>query len=134
MVRRTSGVKKKETEWTEGRWKAFVVSVLRSGTQKYPEKYETLNAAKTIKKVNVKTGRIAQHYQCAVCLLDFPQTNVQVDHIIPIVGPEGFTSWDSYIPALYCKRDNLQVLCKEDHARKTKREREESRSQKKTIK
>lgn len=114
-------------EWTLARWKAYIVGVLRSGTQRYPPKYETLNAAKTVKKVNAKTGRIAQHYKCAECLTDFPLKEVQVDHIKPIVGPEGFTTWDDYIPALYCQKDNLQVLCKEDHARKTKREREAAR-------
>lgn len=111
-------------EWTPARRRAFIVGVLRQGTQRYPPKYETLNEAKTVKKVNAKTGRIAQHFRCAECLLDFPQKEVQVDHISPIVSIEGFTTWDSYIERMFCSKDNLQVLCKEDHDRKTKQERD----------
>lgn len=115
-------------EWTEARKKSFIISLLRAGTRRYPPKYEVLNQAKTVKKVNAETGRIAQHYKCAVCLLDFPQKNVQVDHIVPVVGPEGFTSWDEYIKNMFCSKDNLQVLCKEDHDRKTKLERASAKS------
>lgn len=115
-------------EWTAARRHAFIVSVLRTGTRKYPPKYETLNEAKTVKKVNVKTGRIAQHFKCAKCLLDFPQKDVQVDHIKPVVGPKGFTTWDAYIENMFCSKDNLQVLCRDDHDIKTKQERELKRN------
>jgi hypothetical protein len=121
MVRRTSGVK----EWTEARWKAFIISILRSGTQRYPPKYECLNEAKTEKKINPKTGRIAQHFMCAICKSDFPQKEVAVDHVIPVVDPRvGFTSWDNFISRLFCSKDNLQVLCNPCHKIKTNQEKE----------
>ena len=111
-------------EWTIARWKAFIVSVLRSGTRKYPPKYETLNEAKTEKKINVKTGRLAQHYRCAQCQGEFPAKDVEVDHIKPAVSPlTGFTTWDDFINGLYCGKENLQCLCKSCHKRKTKEER-----------
>lgn len=109
--------------WSPARWHSFVVSVLRSGTRKYPPKYETLNEAKTEKKTNVKTGRLAQHYVCAECKLDYPATGVQVDHITPVVGASGFTTWDDFISNLFCSKENLQVLCTVCHAQKTKLER-----------
>lgn len=112
--------------WTEARKKAFIVSVLRAGTRKYPPKYEVLNEAKTEKKVNTNTGRIAQHYKCAMCLNDFPAKNVQVDHIIPIIGPSGFTDWNDYVERIYCAKENLQVLCLTCHDQKTKHEREQA--------
>lgn len=115
----------KTKEWTEARRKSFIVSALRSGTQRYPPKYTTMNSAKTVKKVNPKSGRLAQHYKCAGCLNEFPAKEVQVDHIIPVVGPEGFTTWDDYINRLYCSGNNLQVLCLDCHGIKTKLEREE---------
>lgn len=119
--------KAKPKEWTEARRKAFIVSVLRSGTRRWPEKYETLNEAKTEKKVNTATGRIAQHFKCASCRDDFPAKMVQVDHVKPAVGIEGFSSWDSFIEGLFCEKDNLQVLCSECHNTKSKGEREARR-------
>ena len=53
--------------WTQGRINAFVMSVLRAGTRRWPPKYETLNAAKTEKKKNPKSGREAQFYRCNMC-------------------------------------------------------------------
>jgi len=111
------------TEWTSARKKAFIVSVLRSGTQRYPPKYETLNEAKTEKKINSKSGRLAQHFQCACCKKDFPAKDVNVDHILPVVDPKlGFVSWDVYIERLYCEKENFQILCRDCHTIKTQKE------------
>lgn len=117
--------------WTEGRKKSFIVAVLRSGTRRYPPKYETLAEAKTEKKINKKTGRLAQHYLCATCAEDFPAKEVQVDHIQPVVDPKiGFTTWDSFIERLFCDKDNLQILCKECHSLKTHEEKQQSKLKK----
>jgi 5-methylcytosine-specific restriction endonuclease McrA len=111
--------------WTPGRLKAFITSTLRGGFRRYPPKYEKLNKAKTVKKVNKETGRIAMHYKCAKCKKQFPLKQVQVDHIVPIVNPKiGFTTWDDFISRLFCDESNLQVLCKSCHAIKTKKERQ----------
>lgn len=113
----------KKKEWTEARRHSFIVSVLRTGTRRYPEKYETLNEAKTEKKVNTKTGRIAQHFLCNACKDDFPAKEVQVDHILPVVDPAtGFTTWDEYIERMYCSKENFQILCKSCHQIKTQQE------------
>ena len=83
----------------------------------------TLNEAKTEKKVNKKSGRLAQHFKCAACKKDFPAKDVNVDHIAPVVDPkQGFVSWDVYIERLYCEKENFQILCKECHTIKTKKE------------
>lgn len=111
------------TEWSPARKKAFIVSVLRSGTQRYPPKYQTLNESKTEKKINKKSGRLAQHFQCATCLGDFPAKEVNVDHILPVVDPkQGFISWDVYIQRLYCEKENFQILCSSCHKIKTQEE------------
>ena len=107
-------------KWTQGRFNSFVTSLLRSGSRRWEPKYTVLNESKTDKKVNKKTGRLAQHYQCNGCKGEFPAKDVEVDHIIPI-GRE--RSWDEFINGLFCEKDNLQVLCKECHAVKTKQER-----------
>jgi len=96
--------------------------VLRNGSRRWPPKYTTLNEAKTEKKINLSSGRVAQHFMCNQCKKDFPQKLVEVDHIQPVVGISGFTTWDSFIQGLFCDRDNLQVLCKTCHSIKTKKE------------
>jgi hypothetical protein len=115
-------------KWTEARYRSFVTSTLRAGSRKWPPKYETLNAAKTEKKINKATGRLAQHYLCAMCEQQYTQKDVQVDHIKPVVDPKkGFVSWDTYIDRMFCEGKNLQVLCKICHVEKTKLEKEISK-------
>ena len=115
--------------WTEARLKAFIIAVLRQGTRRYPPKYETLNDAKTTKKVNPKTKRLAQHYACAKCKADFPQKEVQVDHKKPVVDPkQGFVDWNTYIERLFCDKKNLQVLCTSCHEVKSSKEKTKRKS------
>lgn len=114
--------------WTEARYRSFVTSTLRAGSRKWPPKYETLNAAKTEKKINKKTGRLAQHYLCAECQQEFPAKEIQVDHIKPVVDPKkGFETWDKYIERMFCEEENLQVLCSSCHKSKTNKEKETSK-------
>ena len=109
------------------------MSVLRQGTKRYPPKYETLNEAKTEKRINPASKRLAQFYLCAGCAEEFPAKEVSVDHRIPVVGPEGFIDWNNYIEKMYCEAENLQVLCTACHHEKTqleKGERNKNRSKK----
>ena len=113
----------KTATWTPARKKAFIIAVLRSGSRRWPPKYETLNAAKTEKKINPASGRVAQMYRCAACALEFSNANVEVDHVQPVVDPaKGFKDWNTFIKRLFCEANNLQVLCKPCHKEKTKKE------------
>jgi 5-methylcytosine-specific restriction endonuclease McrA len=110
-------------EWTEGRLKSFITSALRGAFRRFPTKYECLKSAFVGKKINIKTNRVSAHYLCQGCHEEYPTSEVQVDHISPIVDPEiGFISWDEFIKNLFCPVDNLQVLCKSCHSEKTKDE------------
>jgi len=111
--------------WTQGRIKSFITSVLRSGWRRWPPKYETLKEASVGKKINKKTNRLAEHYKCAKCKKHFPAKEVNVDHIDSVVGAAGFTTWDEFIARLFCGKENLQVLCKKCHDSKTAKERKE---------
>lgn len=115
---------KKPIVWTEARKKSFIVSVLRSGTRRWPPKYECLADAYVGQLVNKKTGRLCKHYRCAITGGVFPASEVSVDHIEPCITEEGFTTWDSFIERLFCDKENLQVLSKEAHDKKSKQERE----------
>ena len=117
--------------WTEGRIKAFIISVLRTGARRWPPKFECLQDAFTGQKLNPKSGRMAKHYRCASCQQEFTSKDVEVDHISPVVDPtDGFIDWNTFISRLYCTKDNLQVLCTTCHKRKTKLERSKSTKRK----
>ena len=66
-----------------------------------------------------------KRYICKKCIKVFPQKDVQVDHIVPIVSP-GFhkinIGLDTYAHRVFCEERNLQVLCKPCHHKKTLKE------------
>ena len=104
--------------WTEARFNSFIKGILRRGSTKWGVKYDVLNEAKRGKIKNKKTGRLAEHYECNECHKLFPLKEVAVDHVILIIQDE-FTSWDDVIEKMFCEKDNLQVLCKSCHKRKS---------------
>ena len=111
--------------WTKGRIHSFIVSVLRTGSRKWPPKYNVLNKAFSGVKTNEKTGRQAKHFKCNQCKNHFVVKDVEVDHIKPVIDPKrGFVSWNEYIERLFCAEENLQVLCKPCHKIKTANEKE----------
>ena len=115
-------------EWTEGRYRSFITSTLRSGMRRWPPKWVCLKEAAVGKKINKKTGKLAMHFMCAVCRKEHTSKDVQVDHIEPVVNPTtGFVSWDVYIDRMFCEKGNLQVLCTSCHKAKTKEEKDESK-------
>jgi len=65
----------------------------------------------------IKASRIARGlYQCNSCKKSFKLKQVQVDHIVEIGS---FVDWNTYMERLFCPLDNLQVLCKRCHKKKT---------------
>ena len=110
-------------EWTEARFKSFVTSALRAASRRWPPKYKALKEAFAGRKVNAKTGKLAMHYTCVACNKLYVATDVQVDHIKPVVDPKkGFVSWDVYINRMFCEIEDLQVMCKPCHKIKTDQE------------
>jgi len=111
------------SDWTPGRIKSFITSVLRAGYRKWPARFQTLAEAKCGRKINKATGRMAEHYKCSGCRGEFPAKDVQVDHIRPVVDPRvGFVDWDTFIDRLFCGVGNLQILCTVCHDKKSKKE------------
>lgn len=112
-------------QWTEGRYRSFITSILRAGSRKWSPIHTTR------KKARVKRG----YYKCNACKNSVTASkvikgkrvpNVFVDHINPVVDPiKGFTTWDDYIERLYCEEDNLQVLCRSCHDNKTQKEKKQ---------
>ncbi len=68
--------------------------------------------------------------QCEVCGSWVSSTKIAVDHIDPVVPPEGFPShydiWDRitlFLKRLWCDKSNLQRICDDCHDKKTQKER-----------
>ena len=110
--------------WSDAKWRSWVVSLLRRGTMKFPPRNEALKAAKTGKKINIKTGRMCEHYKCSGCNLEFPSKEISMDHIHPIVDPyDGFVDWNTYMERMWVSVEKWQPLCKDCHDAKSKKER-----------
>lgn len=118
--------------WTDAKFKAFIISTLRSGMRRYPNKAVALKAASVGKRINKLTGRMAEHFRCNKCKDSFPRTSVQVDHIEPVVDPKkGFIDWNTFITRMFVVLEGLQVLCKLCHSGKTRTEQKERTGRKK---
>lgn len=108
--------------WTQAKFNSFIKSILRGGSRRWGPKYQVLNEAKKGKHVNKKTGRMAEHYICNACRELFPATEVEVNHIEPVIPVTGFISWDDVITRLFCEKEGLEVLCKPCHKSVTQQE------------
>lgn len=109
-------------QWTEARFRGFVRSALRTAWMKWPPNQLTK------KNARVARGR----YKCAgykkrnhvvpnsIKVEGKRKNNIFTDHIIPVGTHK---DWDSTVEGMFCETDNLQLLCKDCHDRKTKDER-----------
>lgn len=110
-------------QWTEGRFNAFIKSLLRAGSLRWGPRYESLKRAFIKNGINPSTGRKCKLHKCSGCSSLLPASKLVVDHIIPVVDPvSGFTNWHDYIERLFCEVDNFQVLCSPCHHQKTNKE------------
>jgi len=118
-------------QWTASRMASFIKGGLRTLSRKWPPKYETLKRAMVGRRLDPTTGKMSNRYQCAGCGNLFKATEVQVDHIDPVVSvTDGFIDWNEYIMRMFCEADGLQVLCSECHGIKTQNERQQRKEAK----
>lgn len=113
-------------QWTEARFRSFIKSALRGA--RWPAKYACIRSAYVDDGVNPKTGRKCKLHKCEQCHELFPQNMMQADHKTPVVGPEGFIDWNTYISRLYVEADGFRALCRPCHRLITKQQNDERRS------
>lgn len=118
----TRGVKNKAgNTWTTARYFSFIRSALRRAWTKYPVRYQAMDKAKYPYRGRDK--RTKWVYECKSCTKRYKSTEVQVDHIEPAGSLKEYADLPGFVSRLFCEANNLQVLCKECHDRKTKEER-----------
>lgn len=111
-------------QWTEARFKAFIISALRQASNRWPPKYMCRKAAWISRGLYWCAGYKQDPHKIAA-------KEVKVDHIIPVVDPAtGFTTFDDFIKRLFTEQENFQVLCEACHQRKTNDE----KGQRKNVK
>ena len=116
-------------QWTEARFSSFVKSALR-GAQ-WPPKYSSIKQAFIKNGINKKTGRQCKLHRCYKCDGVYPQNQMHADHIIPVVGPEGFVDWNTFIARLYVEKEGFRAICKLCHKEKSNEENAARRLRKK---
>lgn len=105
--------------WTEARYFSFIRSCLRSGMMRYPAKQKVKKAAE--RTVTGKRHRF--EYHCAVCKGWFQGKMVEVDHKVPAGTLKTYDDLPRFVENLYCEPEDMQVLCKPCHQKKTNDER-----------
>jgi len=111
--------------WTEARMHSFIMSALRRA--KWPQKYKAIQGAYIDDGINPKTGRAVKLHRCEECNDCFMASEMQADHISPVVPLTGFDSWDGVIGRLFCEAASYQALCKPCHKIKSGEENKERR-------
>jgi len=76
------------------------------------------------RKDGTRALKDAVQYQCQTCKNYVGSTHISVDHIIPVIPPEGFTDWNTFVDRLFCGPENLAPICEECHQKKTNAERQ----------
>lgn len=101
--------------WTAARKRGFIVSALRRASGRWAPKGDAKAAARTSRNA----------YRCCSCHKIVTNTEIQIDHIIPVVDPViGFKTWDDFIARLFVEVDGFRALCTDCHSQVTAKQRE----------
>ena len=81
-----------------------------------------------VKKDGTKYNKPNFEYQCNSCKNWFPDKDIQLDHIIPVVNPKDTNNYTEeefigkFAVSLLCYEDGWQNLCNPCHDAKTEKE------------
>lgn len=108
--------------------KTWIINALRRASFRYPPAIKAIKKSKTDYYIKAKNGNDVKRvdFTCVACKKSgLKRTQVNLDHVVPVVGPEGFVDWNTYIERMFCDEDNFQIICSECHTKKSLKENEE---------
>lgn len=104
-------------QWTEAAFWAFIRSLLRQGSIRWPPRR---NVKIRCRRPNQSANkRMKWEYQCDTCQQWFPDKLTEVDHVEACGTLKSFDDLPRFVARLFCEPEELVVLCKECHRRKT---------------
>ncbi len=106
---------------TEAEFFSFILSHCRSLLRKWSPKTAKKQEGKRAYKGPDKRTKF--EYHCEGCDKWFKDKEIQMDHITPCGGMNGFDKIAGWFERALCEKDGFQRLCLTCHARKTSEER-----------
>ena len=113
---------------------------LRRITQRWAPAGDAKKLARVDQRLNPKSGRIAWHSKCAICGAIKPESQMNLDHLVPIVPTNRKLTrkedptrmdWNAYIDRAFPYEAGWQVICETPcHEDKTQKENAERRASK----
>lgn len=109
---------------TEGQFAQFILSALRKATTRWNPKWDKLKQGR---RPNQSTNKkLKWENNCEECNEWFPESQIQIDHIIPCGGLSGEDWLDKIKPWIiraFVEIDGFRRLCKSCHLKKSLEER-----------
>ena len=108
-------------EFLDTKTLTLVVAAVRKSFT-YSLEYNVIKCQSKTDEVGPKGGK---RLKCNICQESFGERDIKVDHIEPIVPlhkSQREMTLQEFYERCFCKLDNLQVLCKECHDKKSKQE------------
>lgn len=106
---------------TEAEYFAFILSHCRRITRKWKPAFEKMDDGK--RPYTGSDKRTKWEYQCEACLGWFKGKEIDLDHIIPLGGINGYDKIAGWFERALCEKEGFQRLCKPCHLIKTNEER-----------
>jgi hypothetical protein len=127
---------KNDARWNEARFNAFIKGLLRAGMRRWNPKSIVKKEARLDRGIYRCAGHKKRWHKVPVTKVVNKKriNNIFIDHIDPVIDPDvGFQSWDVVIERMFCDSDNLQLLCKDCHDKKTAEEKVRSTQRRKAY-
>lgn len=104
---------------------------MRRLTIRWPAANNVRKAARVGRFINPKSGREAWHSKCSMCQSVRPDSQMELDHVVPVVPIEGpprrkdndlLMDWNVWLDRAYVFEEGWRVLCESCHYNVTQKQ------------